>query len=35
MRKYLTPRGLRILGALDHVSQRHATQPGVVAARLD
>ena len=31
MRKYLNPRGLRILGALDQVAQRHATQPAVVA----
>ena len=31
VRKYLNPRGLRILGALDQVSQRHATQPAVVA----
>ena len=31
VRKYLDPRGLRILGALDQVSQRHATQPAVVA----
>lgn len=29
--KYLNPRGLRILDALDAVAQRHATQPGVVA----
>ena len=31
VRKYLDPRGLRILGALDQVAHRHATQPGVVA----
>ncbi len=31
MKKYLTPRGLRILAALDQVAQRHATQPAVVA----
>jgi len=31
VRKHLNPRGLRILGALDQVSQRHATQPAVVA----
>ena len=31
VKKYLTPRGLRILGALDQVAQRHATQPAVVA----
>ena len=31
VKKYLTPRGLRILGALDQVSQRHGTQPAVVA----
>jgi len=31
VRKYLTPRGLRILAALDQVSQRHGTQPAVVA----
>jgi aryl-alcohol dehydrogenase-like predicted oxidoreductase len=31
VRKYLNPRGLRILAALDQVSQRHATQPAVVA----
>ena len=31
IRKYLTPRGLRILAALDQVSRRHGTQPGVVA----
>ena len=31
VRKYLNPRGLRILGALDQVSQRHATQPAVAA----
>ena len=29
--KYLNPRGLRILAALDQVSQRHGTQPAVVA----
>lgn len=31
IKKYLTPRGLRILGALDQVSRRHATQPAVAA----
>jgi aryl-alcohol dehydrogenase-like predicted oxidoreductase len=31
MGKYLNPRGLRILAALDQVAQRHATQPAVVA----
>lgn len=31
VKKYLTPRGLRILGALDQVAQRHGTQPAVVA----
>ena len=31
VKKYLNPRGLRILGALDQVSQRHGTQPAVVA----
>ena len=31
VRKYLNPRGLRILGALDQVAQKHDTQPGVVA----
>jgi aryl-alcohol dehydrogenase-like predicted oxidoreductase len=31
VRKYLGPRGLRILGALDQVAQRHGTQPAVVA----
>ena len=31
VRKYMTPRGMRILGALDQVAQRHATQPAVVA----
>jgi aryl-alcohol dehydrogenase-like predicted oxidoreductase len=31
VKKYMTPRGMRILGALDSVSQRHATQPAVVA----
>ena len=31
VKKYLTPRGLRILAALDQVAQRHATQPAVVA----
>jgi aryl-alcohol dehydrogenase-like predicted oxidoreductase len=31
VKQYLTPRGLRILGALDDVAQRHATQPAVVA----
>lgn len=29
--KYLTPRGLRILAALDQVARRHDTQPAVVA----
>jgi aryl-alcohol dehydrogenase-like predicted oxidoreductase len=29
--KYLTPRGLRILGALDEVAGRHAAQPAEVA----
>ena len=29
--KYMTPRGMGILGALDQVAQRHATQPAVVA----
>ena len=31
VRKYMNPRGLRILDALDQVSQRHGTQPAVVA----
>jgi aryl-alcohol dehydrogenase-like predicted oxidoreductase len=31
VKKYMTPRGMRILGALDSVAQRHATQPAVVA----
>ena len=31
VRKYLNPRGLRILAALDQVAQRHGTQPAVVA----
>ena len=31
VKKYLTPRGLRLLAALDQVAQRHATQPAVVA----
>ena len=31
VRKYLNPRGLRILGALDQVARKHGTQPGVVA----
>ena len=31
VRKYLNPRGLRILSALDAVAQRHDTRPGVVA----
>ncbi|MCK9689653.1 aldo/keto reductase [Scleromatobacter humisilvae] len=31
VKKYLNPRGRRILGALDQVSQRHGTKPGVVA----
>jgi len=31
VRRYLNPRGLRILGALDQVAQRHGTQPAVVA----
>jgi len=31
VRRYLDARGQRILGALDQVSQRHGTQPAVVA----
>jgi len=31
VRKYLNPRGQRILAALDQVAQKHATQPAVVA----
>ena len=31
VKRYLNPRGMRILEALDQVSQRHGTQPGVVA----
>lgn len=31
VRKYLNPRGLRILAALDAVAERHDTRPGVVA----
>ena len=31
VKKYMTPRGMRILGALDQVAQRHDTQPAVVA----
>lgn len=31
VRKYLNPRGLRILTALDAVADRHDTRPGVVA----
>lgn len=31
VRKYLNPRGLRILAALDSVAGRHQTRPGVVA----
>jgi len=31
MRKYLTPRGLRILAALDEVAAAHAAQPAEVA----
>ena len=31
VRKYMNPRGMRILAALDQVAQRHATHPGVVA----
>jgi len=31
VRRYLDARGLRILGALDQVAQRHDTQPAVVA----
>jgi aryl-alcohol dehydrogenase-like predicted oxidoreductase len=31
VRKYMTPRGMRILAALDQVAQRHETQPAVVA----
>ena len=29
--RYLDPRGLRILGALDNVARRHGTRPGAVA----
>ena len=31
MQKYLNPRGLRILGALDEVAQRHGVKPAHVA----
>ena len=31
VRRYLNPRGLRILAALDAVAERHDTRPGVVA----
>jgi aryl-alcohol dehydrogenase-like predicted oxidoreductase len=31
VKKYMTPRGMRILGALDSVAQRHETQPAVAA----
>jgi aryl-alcohol dehydrogenase-like predicted oxidoreductase len=31
VKKYLTPRGTRILAALDQVARRHDTQPAVVA----
>ncbi len=31
VRKYMTPRGMRILAALDQVAQHHDTQPAVVA----
>jgi aryl-alcohol dehydrogenase-like predicted oxidoreductase len=31
VRKYLNPRGLRILGALDQVAQKHGTVPAAVA----
>jgi aryl-alcohol dehydrogenase-like predicted oxidoreductase len=31
VRKYLNPRGLRILAALDQVAAQHQTRPGVVA----
>ena len=31
MKKYMNPRGMRILGALDQVAQRHGTHTGVVA----
>ena len=31
VKKYMTPRGMRILGALDQVARRHDTQPAVVA----
>ncbi len=31
VKKYMNPRGMRILGALDQVAQRHGTHPGVVA----
>ena len=31
VKKYMTPRGMRILAALDQVAQRHGTQPAVAA----
>ena len=31
VKKYMNPRGMRILAALDQVAQRHGTHPGVVA----
>jgi aryl-alcohol dehydrogenase-like predicted oxidoreductase len=31
VKKYMTPRGMRILDALDQVARRHGTQPAVVA----
>ena len=31
VKRYMTPRGMGILGALDQVAQRHGTQPAVVA----
>jgi len=31
VRKYMNPRGMRVLAALDQVAQRHATQPAVIA----
>jgi aryl-alcohol dehydrogenase-like predicted oxidoreductase len=31
VRKYMNPRGMRILGALDQVAQRHDTAPAVIA----
>jgi len=31
VRKYMNPRGMRILAALDQVAQRHAAQPAVIA----